>query len=148
MRQGRKQARAGEDWFAQEQLHRAAQEGNLKEMRRLLDAGCAPQLFDELSYTPLHHAVAGEHYRAVALLLAAGVPVDLHEADKIGETPLSLAVQGDYAEMVELLLRHGADPDIPGWAGWTARLRARKRKDDTGKHIAALLQRHAPASVT
>ena len=137
------QAMAGDDWFAREQLHRAARDGDLREMRRLLDAGCSPLLFDDLSCTPLHYAVEGEHYRAAALLLDAGVPVNLHEEDRIGETPLSLAVQGDYAEMVELLLRHGADPDIPGWMGLTARLRARKRKDETGMQIAALLERHA-----
>lgn len=145
MRQGNGRHVAADDWFAREQLHRAAQEGDLKEMRRLLDAGFASQLFDELSYTPLHYAVAGEHYRAVALLLAAGTPVNIHQEDRIGETPLSLAVQGDYVELVALLLRHGADPDIPGWAGLTARLRARKRKDDAGMRIAALLQSHAPA---
>ena len=133
------------DWFAREQLHRAVRDGDVREMRRLLDAGFSPQLFDDLSRTPLHYAVEGEHYRAAALLLDADVPVNLHEADKIGETPLSLAVQGDYVEMVALLLRHGADPDIPGWMGLTARLRAHKRKDQVGRQIAALLARHAPA---
>lgn len=135
-----------DDWFTREQLHRAAQDGDLKQIRRLLDAGFAPRPFDDLSYTPLHYAVVGEHYHAAVALLAAGAAVNAHEQDRIGETPLSLAVQGDYAEMVELLLRHGADPDIRGWMGLTARLRARRRKDDVGRQIAALLERHAPGS--
>ncbi|MDI3294556.1 ankyrin repeat domain-containing protein [Janthinobacterium tructae] len=135
------------DWFAREQLHRAARDGDLNEIRRLLDAGFSPWLFDDLSRTPLHYAVEGEHYRAVELLLQAGTPVNAHEEDRIGETPLSLAVQADYVEMVELLLRHGADPDIPGWMGLTARLRACKRKDAASRQIAALLERHARASM-
>ncbi|WP_071323456.1 ankyrin repeat domain-containing protein [Janthinobacterium sp. 1_2014MBL_MicDiv] len=116
----------------------------MKEMRRLLDAGFPPRLFDDLSCTPLHYAVQGEHYHAAELLLGAGAQVNAHEQDRIGETPLCLAVQGDYPEMVGLLLSHGADPDIPGWMGLTARLRARKRKDEAGRQIAALLARHAP----
>jgi hypothetical protein len=55
---------AQEGWFAREQLHRAAHLGDVKEIRRLLAAGFATQLFDDLRRTPLHHAVEGEQYRA------------------------------------------------------------------------------------
>jgi hypothetical protein len=58
----------------------------------------------------------------------------------IGETPLSLAVQGEYPEMVELLMKHGANPDIQGWVGLTARIRAKRRVDDTGRGIAAIIE--------
>jgi hypothetical protein len=46
--------------------------------------------------------------------------------------------------MVELLLRHGANPDISGWMGFTARVRAQRRTDEDGKEISAVIERLFP----
>lgn len=142
---GKKKDKEDDDWFERERLHRAAADGDQEELRRLVAAGGHPlDAFDDLGRTPLHYAVEGEHYRAADWLIQQGASVNAHDEATIGETPLSLAVQRDCPEMVELLLAHGADPDITGWMGNTARMRAQRRKDDDGKAIAALVQRYQP----
>ncbi|MYN28442.1 ankyrin repeat domain-containing protein [Duganella levis] len=129
-----------EDWFEAEQLHRAARDGNLSEISHLASEGFDIDAFDDLSRAPLHYAVEGDSYQAAQLLLELGANVNRHEEELIGETPLSLAVQGEYPEIVELMMAHGADPDIQGWVGLTARIRAKKRRDDAGRHIAVIIE--------
>lgn len=128
-----------EDWFEAERLHRAAGDGTLSEISRLVSDGLDIDAFDDLSRTPLHYAVENERYQAAELLIDLGAVVNRHDEEMIGETPLSLAVQGDYPEMVELLLMHGANPDIQGWMGLTARIRAKRRVDDIGRNIAKII---------
>ena len=134
-----------DDWYEAEQLHRAAQDGNIEEVARLVDEGFELNQFDDLSRTPLHYAVEGEHYSVAKWLLENGADVNANKEEKIGETALSLAAQGSYPEMVELLLMHGANPDIPGWMSITARHRAQKRRDTDGEKINALFTRYRPA---
>jgi ankyrin repeat protein len=133
-----------EDWFEFERLHRAAAEGDLAEMRRLVATGYALDAFDDMNQTPLHYAAEGEHYKAAEWLLDQGASVNAHDEEQIGETPLCLAVRRDYPEMVELFLRRGADPDIRGWMGLTARIRAHERKDEDGHKIACLIESYRP----
>ncbi len=135
-----------DDWYEQERLHRAAADGDIAEMQRLVAAGYDLHKFDDLQYTPLHYAVLEDRYKAAEWLIEAGTAVDVHNAELIGETPLGLAVQRDYPEMVELLLRHGADPDIRGWMANTARSRAERRKDEEGQQMAALIRKHRPVA--
>lgn len=134
-----------EDWFEAERLHRAAQDGDLDEMSALAKAGFKLSEFDELSRTPLHYAVEGEHYKAVRWLLENGAEVDAHQEELIGETALCQAARQSYPELVELLLKHGADPDLPGWMNISARIRAQGRKDEEGKKIAALIEKYKPS---
>ncbi|WP_179958447.1 ankyrin repeat domain-containing protein [Chitinimonas arctica] len=93
-----------EDWFEAEQLHRAALDGDIGEMAKLVADGFDVNLFDDISRAPLHYAVEGEQYKAAQWLLDHGAEVNAHKKDMIGETPLSFAVRRDYVEMVELLL--------------------------------------------
>lgn len=134
-----------EDFFEVERLHRAAADGDIGEMQRLVNSGYSLELFDDLGRAPLHYAVEGQHYKAVEWLLAAGANVNSHDEEHIGETPLCYAAQSDYPEMVELLLRKGADPDITGWMANTARTRAAKRNDDEGMKISALIEHYKPS---
>jgi len=129
-----------EDWFEAERLHRAARDGALSEISRLASEGFDIDAFDDLSRTPLHYAVEDERYQAAELLIELGADVNSHDEEMIGETPLSLAVQGNYSEMVELLLKHGANPDIQGWMGLTARIRASRRVDNIGRDIAKIIE--------
>lgn len=129
-----------EDWFEAERLHRAAREGDLEEISRLVTEGFDINAFDDLSRAPLHYSVEEQQYGAAQLLLSLGADANRNEEDKIGETPLSIAVQGTDPEIVVLLLKHGANPDVPGWMGQTARLRASRRSDEAGKRIAAIIE--------
>jgi len=133
-----------ENWYELERLHHAADDGDIGEMKRLVAAGYDMNMFDDLGWTPLHHAVKGEHYKAALWLIEQGADVNANDEQRIGETPLGDAVRGDYPEMVELLLRKGADPDITGWMANTARLRAERRNDEEGRQIAALIRRYHP----
>ena len=50
------------DWFEREQLHAAAQHGDLIAVRRLIADGFPVNAFDDdLARTPLHHAAAEGH---------------------------------------------------------------------------------------
>jgi ankyrin repeat protein len=133
-----------DDWFERERLHRAAEDGDLPEVERLVNAAGLPEVFDDISYTPLHYAVRGEHYKVAEFLLSKGANVNAHETERAGDTPLAVAARGENPEMAELLLEHGADPDIPGWMAITARTRAKKRTDEEGRKISALIERHRP----
>ena len=131
-----------DDWFEAERLHRGAADGDIAEMKRLVSAGYSVSVFDDLSHTPLHRAVEKEQYTAALWLLKHGAEVNANEEDRIGETALCIGAQGNYPEIVELLLRHGADPDISGWMGLTATMRAHDRKDEEGKKISELIERY------
>jgi ankyrin repeat protein len=118
-----------EERFELGQLHQAAAEGNLEEIKRLLQSGHLRLInaFDELSHTPLMRAAVGGHVEAVKLLLAAGADVNAHDFRRIGNTAINeVAGDGDFA-MIEVLLEAGADPTIRGWMNLNALDRARSR---------------------
>jgi len=132
----------GDEWFEAERLHRAAADGDIAEMERLVAAGCSLGIFDDLSHTPLHRAVENEQYKAALWLLKHGAQVNANEEDRIGETALCIGAQGNCPEIVELLLQHGANPDIKGWMGLSATVRAQNRKDEEGRKISELIERY------
>jgi ankyrin repeat protein len=134
-----------DDWFERERLHRAAADNDMYEVVRLIGEGFSLDAFDDLQMTPLHHAVQNEHYKLARWLLENGAPVNANDEARIGETPLCLAAQGKYPEIVELLIQHGADPDINGWMGLTARIRAQSRTDAEGKEISSVIERLCPS---
>lgn len=134
-----------DDWFERERLHRASEDGELAEVERLVNDGAPLELFNEISYTPLHCAVRGEHYKVAQFLLNRGANVNAHESERAGDTPLAVAARGNYPEIAELLLQSGADPDIPGWMAITPRHRAKRRTDEDGQKILALMERYQPS---
>ena len=118
-----------EERFELGRLHQAASDGNLDEIRRLLQSDHIKliNVFDEMSLTPLMCAARGGHVEAVKLLIAAGADVNAYDASRIGNTALN-EVAGDGAfEMIEVLLEAGADPTIRGWMNLNALDRARSR---------------------
>jgi ankyrin repeat protein len=135
-----------DDWFERERLHRAAEDGDLAEVERLVNAGASLEQFNEISYTPLHCAVRSEHYKVAQFLLNRGANVDAHDGEHLGDTPLAVAARGEYPEIAELLLKRGANPDIRGWMAVTPRIRAQRRKDEAGQKMLALMERYRPTT--
>ena len=133
-----------EDWYEAEQLIFAAQDGDIARMNDLLASGYDLNLMDVISKGALHYAVEREHYNAAEWLIAQGATVDLRDGNMAGDTPTKLAAEGNYPEIAELLLRNGADPDVWGWMGVTARMRADQRTDSEGKAIARLFAQYKP----
>lgn len=128
------------DWFEKEQLHIAADDGNLDKVKEMVEGGYDINAFDDsLSFTPLHHAVNSGHIEVVKYLLSVGADVNAHEEEKIGETPLGEVAAECTYEMAELLVQAGANPIITGWMQITALDRARDRKKEEGRRVYAML---------
>ena len=100
--------------FQREQLHWAASKGDAAEVQRLLAKRYPINRFDELGWTPLHHAVKEGHVDVVDVLLAAGANANAHDERRIGNTPLSDNIRECSFDMAERLIAAGADPTIRG----------------------------------
>ncbi len=133
-----------DDWYEKERLHFAADEGNLEEVRRLIENGYDFNAFDDsMSFTPLHYAIVNEHYNVAKYLIEVGANINANEEEKIGETPLGQVAANCTYEMAEFLISHGANPTIPGWMQLTALDLAKERKKDEGKKVYELLLKTA-----
>jgi ankyrin repeat protein len=129
--------------FEREQLHFAAQDGNVDEVTRLLAAGYQPNVFDELGKTPLHYAAARGHVDVMRVLLASGADVNANDERVIGNTPLSDVSDTCSLEVAKTLVDAGADPTIPGWMQLTALDRCHRRDDFEGARVNQLLEQSA-----
>ena len=127
--------------FQREQLHKAAADGDLPSVTKLLNAKYPVNRFDDLGRTPLHYAVAREHLDVVDALLQCGANVNAHDERVVGNTPLGEVSDTCSYEMARLLIEAGADPTIPGWMSLSAVDRARRRMDD--QNVIRLLERAA-----
>ena len=133
-----------EEWFGKEQLHFAAQDGDLAEVQRLVERGGDVNALDaDLSFTPLHYAARGGHIEVMKYLLSVGADVNAHDPDVSGETPLGEVAQNCSFEVAKILIEAGADPTIPGWMRITALHRASGRKKPEGLRVYELLLRTA-----
>jgi len=132
-----------EAWFEREQLHFAAQDGSVEEVKRLLGAGYQPNVFDELGKTPLHYAAERGHLDVVKLLLASGADVNAHDERVIGNTPLRDIADACSFDVAKTLVDAGADPTIPGWMQLTALDKASERTRPEGLRVRELLERAA-----
>ena len=126
-----------------EQLHFAAQDGNVEKVKRLLAAGYQPNLFDDLGKTPLHYAAEHGHLEVMHVLLDCGADVNAHDERVIGNTPLREVAGNCSFEVAEILVEAGADPTIPGWMQLTALHKSQERKKPEGLRVHQLLEQAA-----
>jgi len=128
------------DWFEKEQLHFAADAGDIERIKHLIEGGFDINAFDEgMSYTPLHYAVKNENLEAIKVLLSLGADVNAYDEEQIGETPLGAVAASCSYEVAETLVKAGANPTIPGWMQLTALDRVKERKKPEGRRVYELL---------
>jgi ankyrin repeat protein len=97
-------------------LHRAARQGRIAVLEYLLGHGVDPDRpAPDLPLTfpaPLHFAVQGNQWAAVARLLTAGA--DPNPLDTQGRTPLQVAAAEGRGKVIDALVAGGADLDRAG----------------------------------
>jgi hypothetical protein len=96
-------------------LHRAAQQGDVAALERLLAAGDLVDARDDRGRTPLHQAVIAGQLKAAALLLDHGA--DPNAQAEGGMTPLHFAAMLGHPELAALLARRGGRSDIRNASG-------------------------------
>jgi ankyrin repeat protein len=134
---------ADNDWYNEEQLHFAAQDGDLSRVEQFIKAGSDVNAFDDIGKTALHYAAEKEHFEVVTYLLAHGANVNAHHEPTISNTPLADIAANCSLKMAELLVDAGADPTIEGWMGLNALHHAKERKKAEGERVYELLARIA-----
>jgi ankyrin repeat protein len=77
-------------------------------VRRLLEHGVDPNIYNDEHKTPLHQASSRRLLEVARLLLTYGAKVD--EKDDKGKTPFRMAASKGHDEMTKLLIEHGAVP--------------------------------------
>ena len=90
-----------------EALYEAAEEGNIVEINRLLDAGANVNSAVQGDGSPLIGAARNGHLRAVTLLLDRGA--DPNMPVQGDGNPIIMAAREGHVEVVELLLNRGAN---------------------------------------
>ena len=120
-------------------LHWAAERGDIEAVKALLAAGHDPNVFDDISFTPLHYAAREGHLEIIRLLLQAGADVNAHDEPRIGDTPLGYIAGSCSLAVAQALLAAGADPTIRGWMQLCALDRAKDRKRGEGPRVYEVL---------
>lgn len=131
------------DWFEKEQLHFAAQDGDLQRVKELVSESYPLNIIDAAGKTPLHYAVENENFEITKVLIEAGADVNAHDKTTATNTPLADHAATCSLAMAELLINAGADPTIRGWMQLNALDRAKERKRGDGPDVFQLLLKAA-----
>ncbi len=118
-KQPKRKPRPGVDVYGRTELHYAANEGNLEEVRRQIALGSDPNAQDDDGWCALHFAAQFNSAPITEALLQAGAKPDLK--DLFGNTPLFTAVFNSRGEgaVIGLLRVAGADPHAANDSGVT-----------------------------
>lgn len=90
-------------------LLKAAKNGEIEEVRKLIDEGSSVQERGPGGETALHWAAGYGHKEIVDLLISKGA--DVNTTDTTGMTPLHMAAQEGQTEVARFLLAKKADPN-------------------------------------
>ena len=121
-----------------EELIRAVEDGDIENIRILLDAGANPNILDIYGSTALMIASLRGHIEIVRLLLERGAQTDWKDNND-GYTALMIASIYSNTEMVRLLLKHGTEVNLQSHYGNTALILASRGGD---MNIVRLLLKH------
>ncbi|PIR37490.1 MAG: hypothetical protein COV35_10400 [Alphaproteobacteria bacterium CG11_big_fil_rev_8_21_14_0_20_39_49] len=100
----------------------AADNGDIQEVRRLLNSGVKPDSEGEFGVTALMRAAFKGHLDVAELLIKSGAYVNA--ADIGGDTALHMASRSGNAKMVKMLLHYDAGIDAIDNQKWTPLMRA------------------------
>ncbi|KAG8181980.1 hypothetical protein JTE90_014359 [Oedothorax gibbosus] len=109
-------------------MHRAAREGDLKEVKDLYNQGVPVESRDGDNYTPLHWAARRGRYEVVEYLISRNC--DLNPRENLGRTPALLAAYVGWqtqSDVLWLLIRNGADVKCGDSENWTLLHRVSER---------------------
>jgi ankyrin repeat protein len=118
------------------QIFKAAQNGDLDQLKALLEAGARPDYTNSSGVTPLMVAAGLGNTGIAKALLDRGA--DENAKTPGGYTPLMAAALNGQKEMVQLLMARGADPGARDVSGKTA---AGYAQDHQHSEIVGLLSR-------
>jgi len=96
--------------LAEEALRQSALDGDLEQVKQLLDAGTHINALDQEGHTALMYAAFNGYTEIVLLLLDKDAVVD--RRDLLGRTALLYASTGPFPGTVKVLLDRGAEPNI------------------------------------
>ena len=119
-------------------IHKAAFDGNIKAVKRHLNAGVDANAQTRSENTPLHAAAYQGHSDVVELLIANDA--DVNASDMRGWIPLHAAVDQGHAAVADLLIVKGADLNARMKGGGYTVLDLANLKEQT--EIALLLRKH------
>lgn len=103
-------ASSGAEIAAYEGLHRAAQNGDVAEIRRLAGAGADVNERDRRGRTPAHVAAFASNDDALRALAAAGADMDALEGQAYDV--VTIAAVADDPELMSLAIELGNDPGL------------------------------------
>jgi ankyrin repeat protein len=137
-------------------LHNACQDGDLTQVRDLIEGGHRINVRTLENLTPLHCAVNGNHLHIVKYLVETEFPkygenmIDIVARKRVFKntknsfkgTPLQCAVYNEYLEIVECLIQNKADVRIQDEDGWNCLHTACSSEILKQRHLEILEQRH------
>ena len=122
--------------FCKDSLHKAAYNGDIELVRKILKSNVNPDERDSFGGTALHASMFQKNTEIIMLLINHGFDVNAQGLSN-GYTPLHDAVWANNLDAVKLLLKHGARTDIRGKDGLTPYEKALK---EDKKEIAEYLK--------